>query len=50
MVALHLKKHGGSAEKRLAAIPAGRSTRESLAVWKAKLGMPDLPADPFARP
>ena len=31
MVGLHLKKHGGSAEKSLAAIPAGRSTRESLA-------------------
>src|SRR5262249_25161534 len=31
MVALHLKKHGGDAEKSLAAIPAGRSTRESLA-------------------
>jgi eukaryotic-like serine/threonine-protein kinase len=31
MVALHLKKHGGSAEKSLAAVPAGRSTRESLA-------------------
>ena len=31
MVALHLKKHGGNAERSLAAIPAGRSTRESLA-------------------
>jgi serine/threonine protein kinase len=31
MVVLHLKKHGGDAEKSLAAIPAGRSTRESLA-------------------
>src|SRR5215831_3105467 len=31
MVALHLKKHGGDAEKSLAAIPAGRSARESLA-------------------
>jgi serine/threonine-protein kinase len=31
MVGLHLKKHGGSAAKSLAAIPAGRSTRESLA-------------------
>ncbi len=31
MVGLHLKKHGGDAEKSLAAIPAGRSTRESLA-------------------
>src|SRR5215468_11749836 len=31
LVARHLKKHGGDAEKSLAAIPAGRSTRESLA-------------------
>jgi hypothetical protein len=31
MVALHLKRHGGSAERSLAALPAGRSTRESLA-------------------
>ncbi len=31
MVGLHEKKHGGSAEKSLAAIPAKRSTRESLA-------------------
>ena len=31
MVALHLKKHGSDAEKSLAAIPAGRSTRERLA-------------------
>ena len=31
MVARHLKKHGGDAEKSLAAIPAGRSTRERLA-------------------
>src|SRR5262249_3291563 len=31
MVELHLKKHGGSAEKSLAALPAGRSTRERLA-------------------
>ncbi len=31
MVALHEKKHGGSTEKSLAAVPAGRSTRESLA-------------------
>ena len=28
MVALHLKTHGGDAEQSLAAIPAGRSTRE----------------------
>jgi serine/threonine protein kinase len=38
MVGLHLKKHGDSAEKSLAAIPAGRSTRESLAA----LGDPDI--------
>src|SRR5947209_9300201 len=31
MAALHVKKHGGDAEKSLAAIPAGRSTRERLA-------------------
>ena len=31
MVGLHLKKHGGNVEKSLAAIPAGRSTRESCA-------------------
>src|SRR3954469_25526748 len=39
LVAHHLKKHGGDAEKSLAAIPAGRSTRESLArVGDADLG------------
>ena len=31
MVGLHLKKHGGDVARSLAAIPAGRSTRESLA-------------------
>src|SRR5262249_51769512 len=31
MVGLHLKKHGGSVENSLAPLPAGRSTRESLA-------------------
>jgi eukaryotic-like serine/threonine-protein kinase len=31
MVALHLRKHGGDAERSLAVIPAGRSTREKLA-------------------
>ena len=31
MVGLHLKKHGGDATRSLAAIPAGPSTRESLA-------------------
>jgi serine/threonine-protein kinase len=30
MVGLHLKKHGGSTEKSLAAIPAGSATRQSL--------------------
>src|SRR6516164_9089349 len=29
LVGRHLKKHGGDVEKSLAAIPAGRSTRES---------------------
>jgi tetratricopeptide (TPR) repeat protein/tRNA A-37 threonylcarbamoyl transferase component Bud32 len=38
MVGLHLKKHGGNAEKSLAALPAGRSTRESLAA----LGDPEI--------
>jgi serine/threonine protein kinase/Tfp pilus assembly protein PilF len=38
MVELHLKKHGGSSDKSLAAIPAGRSTRESL----ARLGDADI--------
>jgi len=40
MVALHLKKHGGDIEKSLAAVPAGRSTREEL----AGLGDPDIGA------
>jgi eukaryotic-like serine/threonine-protein kinase len=31
LVARHLKKHGGDVERSLAAIPAGRSTRASLA-------------------
>jgi serine/threonine-protein kinase len=31
MVGWHLKKHGGDAARSLAALPAGRSTRESLA-------------------
>jgi serine/threonine-protein kinase len=31
LVSRHLKKHGGAPERSLAAIPAGRSTRESLA-------------------
>ena len=40
MVALHVKKHGGSSEKSLASIPTGRSTRESL----ARLGDPEIEA------
>ena len=40
MVALHLKKHGGDAEKSLAAVPAGRSIRDGL----ADLGDPDIEA------
>ena len=38
MVALHLRKHGGDTARSLAAIPAGRSTRESLAA----VGDPEL--------
>src|SRR3954470_8049771 len=38
LVARHLKKHGGDAGRGLAAIPAGRSTRESL----ARVNDPDL--------
>src|SRR5262249_8757756 len=38
LVARHLKKHGGDVEQSLAAIPAGRSTREGL----AQLGDPDI--------
>ena len=38
MVALHVKKHGADAEKSLAALPAGRTTRERLAA----LGDPEL--------
>jgi serine/threonine-protein kinase len=38
LAAAHLEKHGGDAEKSLAAIPAGRSTRASL----AKIGDPDI--------
>jgi signal transduction histidine kinase/tRNA A-37 threonylcarbamoyl transferase component Bud32 len=40
MVGLHLKKHGGDAERSLAAVPAGRSIREGL----AKLGDPGIDA------
>ncbi len=38
MVALHVKKHGADVEKSLAALPAGRTTRERLAA----LGDPEL--------
>jgi serine/threonine-protein kinase len=38
LVAQHLKKHGGDAERSLAALPAGRSTREGL----ARLGDADI--------
>ncbi len=38
LAAAHLARHGGDAEKSLAAIPAGRSTRESL----VKIGDPDI--------
>jgi tetratricopeptide (TPR) repeat protein/tRNA A-37 threonylcarbamoyl transferase component Bud32 len=38
LAAAHLARHGGDAEKSLAAIPAGRSTRERL----AQIGDPDL--------
>jgi serine/threonine-protein kinase len=38
MVGLHLKKHGGDAGRSLAAIPAGPSTRESLAA----IGDPEI--------
>ena len=44
LVAQHLKKHGGDAERSLAPIPAGRSTRESL----AQLGDPDIDATSLA--
>jgi hypothetical protein len=40
LAALHLDRHGGDAQQSLAAIPAGRSTRESL----ARIGDPDLGA------
>ena len=40
MAALHLKKHGGDVERSLAAVPAGASTRKSL----AEIDDPDLDA------
>ena len=44
LVARHIKKHGGDVERSLAAIPAGRSTRESL----ARIDDPDV-GDTLAR-
>src|SRR5262245_15819362 len=38
LAAAHLARHGGDVERSLAAIPAGRSTRESL----ARIGDPDI--------
>src|SRR5215469_2227605 len=38
MTALHLEAHGGDVERSLAAVPAARSTRESL----AELGDPEV--------
>jgi serine/threonine-protein kinase len=40
LVARHIKKHGGDVEKSLAAVPANRSTRASLAA----LGEPEIEA------
>src|SRR5262249_714465 len=40
LAALHVEAHGGDVEKSLAAVPAGKTTRESL----AHLGDPDLGA------
>src|SRR5262245_9597000 len=40
LVARHLKRHGDDVEQSLAALPAGKSTRESL----ARLGDPDIQA------
>jgi eukaryotic-like serine/threonine-protein kinase len=38
LVTRHIKRHGGDVEKSLAAVPAGKSTREGL----ARLGYPDI--------
>src|SRR5271165_1001421 len=38
LAALHVEAHGGDVERSLAAVPAGKSTRESL----ANLGDPDI--------
>ncbi len=40
LVTRHIKRHGGDVEKSLAAVPAGKSTRESL----ARLGDPEIGA------
>src|SRR5271166_1819508 len=40
LVSRHLQRHGGDVEKSLAAVPAGKSTRESL----ARVGDPDIDA------
>ena len=40
LVARHLKRHGGDVEKSLAAVPAGKSTQESL----VRIGDPDIEA------
>ncbi len=40
LAALHVESHGGDVEKSLAAVPAGKSARESL----AELGDPDIGA------
>ncbi len=40
LAAVHLEAHGGDVEKSLAAVPAGKSTRESL----ARIGDPDIGA------
>src|SRR6185312_14793251 len=40
LVVRHLKKHGGDVERSLAAVPANRSTRDSL----AELGEPEIEA------
>jgi len=40
LVARHLKRHGGDVEKSVAAVPAGKSTQESL----ARIGDPEIEA------
>jgi hypothetical protein len=48
LAAAHLARHDGDVEKSLAAVPAGRSTREVLAHWDRRGGN-DLPCFPEAR-